>query len=109
MAFMITANTLLQLRAAPQARGRVMALYGAVFLGSTPLGSVIIGWVGEHVGARATFHLGGIIAMAVGASVLWLRRRSLASIGGPQRAEEGTEGGAAPDPGSVTSAVSSGE
>jgi MFS family permease len=109
MAFMITANTLLQLRAAPQARGRVMALYGAVFLGSTPLGSVIIGWVGEHVGARATFHLGGIIAMAVGASVLWLRRRSLATMGGPQRAEQEIEGGAAPDPGSVTSAVSSGE
>lgn len=81
MAFMITANTLLQLRAAPQARGRVMALYGAVFLGSTPLGSVIIGWVGEHVGARATFYVGGITAIAVGASVLWLRRRAIATTG----------------------------
>ena len=76
MAFMITANTLLQLRAAPQARGRVMALYGAVFLGSTPVGSVIVGWVGEHVGARATFHLGGLTAVVVGIGVLWSRRRA---------------------------------
>jgi MFS family permease len=77
MAFMITANTLLQLRAAPQARGRVMALYGAVFLGSTPLGSVIIGWIGEHVGARATFYAGGITAVVVGVAVLWSRRRAV--------------------------------
>jgi MFS family permease len=76
MAFMITANTLLQVRAAPQARGRVMALYGAVFLGSTPLGSVIVGWVGEHVGARATFYLGGLTAAVVGFAVLWSRRRA---------------------------------
>jgi predicted MFS family arabinose efflux permease len=54
-----------------------MALYGAVFLGSTPLGSVIIGWVGEHVGARETFHAGGITALAVGAAVLWSRRRAV--------------------------------
>ena len=76
MAFMITANTLLLLRAAPQARGRVMALYGAVFLGSTPLGSVIIGWVSEQFGAREAFHLGGLTAVAVGSAVLWLRRRA---------------------------------
>ena len=38
MAFMITGNTVLQLHARPQARGRVMALYGVVFLGSTPIG-----------------------------------------------------------------------
>jgi MFS family permease len=80
MALMITANTLLQLRAAPQARGRVMALYGAVFLGSTPLGSVIIGWVGEHLGARATFGAGGIAALAVGVTVVWLRQQRDAGV-----------------------------
>lgn len=85
MAFMITANTMLQLRTAPQARGRVMALYGAVFLGSTPLGSLIIGWVGEHAGARWTFHVGGITAILVGTAVLWLHQRSAATVREPAR------------------------
>jgi MFS family permease len=70
MSFMITGNTLLQLRAPAQARGRVMALYGAAFLGSTPLGSVLVGWIGQVAGARATFFVGGAVALVVGAFVL---------------------------------------
>ena len=55
MAFMITGNTMLQLNARPEARGRVMALYGIVFLGSTPIGAPIAGVLGEHLGARVGF------------------------------------------------------
>ncbi|MGH2525332.1 MAG: MFS transporter, partial [Actinomycetota bacterium] len=51
--FLITANSTLQLTAPPEMRGRVMALYGIVFLGSTPIGGPIAGWVGEHLGPRA--------------------------------------------------------
>jgi MFS family permease len=76
MSFMITGNTLLQLESPPQARGRVMALYGVAFLGSTPIGSLIVGWLGEHAGARSTFFVGGAVALAVGASIL-LRRRAI--------------------------------
>jgi len=76
MSFMITGNTLLQLEAAPQARGRVMALYGAAFLGSTPVGSLLVGWIGEHAGARATFFVGGAVALVVGALVLRGRNAS---------------------------------
>lgn len=76
MVFMITANTMLQLSSVPQARGRVMALYGIVFLGSTPIGSPIAGWVAQHVGSRITgprigFALGGAIALALGLGLLW--------------------------------------
>ena len=53
MAFMITGNTMLQLTSRPEARGRVMALYGIVFLGSTPIGAPIAGVIGEHLGARS--------------------------------------------------------
>jgi predicted MFS family arabinose efflux permease len=76
MTFMITGNTMLQLNAKPEARGRVMALYGAVFLGSTPLGSPIVGWFAEHVGVRAGFVLTGVVAVATGVAVLWARRRA---------------------------------
>ena len=52
IAFAITGNSTLQLTSAPDRRGRVMSLYTVVFLGSTPIGGPLAGWVGEHLGAR---------------------------------------------------------
>ena len=73
LTLMTAANSSVQLATEPAMRGRVMALYMAVFMGGTPLGSPIIGWVGEHVGARWTIVLGGIVALATAAAVLvWL-------------------------------------
>ncbi|MFT4009535.1 MAG: MFS transporter [Nocardioidaceae bacterium] len=61
---MITsANATVQLAAAPEFRGRVMALYLMVFMGGTPIGSPIIGWVGENLGARWTLILGGLLTI----------------------------------------------
>ncbi|WP_208029542.1 MFS transporter [Rhabdothermincola sediminis] len=45
-------NATLQLTADPQMRARVIALYGVAFLGSTPIGGPIVGWLGETLGAR---------------------------------------------------------
>jgi MFS family permease len=70
MAFMITGNTMLQLTSRPEARGRVMALYGIVFLGSTPLGAPIAGWIGENLGARWGFVLSGVVAAGLGIAML---------------------------------------
>jgi len=75
MAFMITGNTMLQLTSRPEARGRVMGLYGIVFLGSTPIGAPIAGLIGEHLGARAGFVLSGLVAGALGVALLAARRR----------------------------------
>jgi MFS family permease len=75
MAFMITGNTMLQLNARPEARGRVMALYGIVFLGSTPIGAPIAGVLGEHLGARVGFLLSGLVAAGLGISLLLVARR----------------------------------
>ncbi|HET6809776.1 MAG TPA: MFS transporter [Acidimicrobiales bacterium] len=58
--FIATANTTLQLTAAPEMRGRVMALYAVAFLGSTPIGSPIVGWVSETFGPRVGIGLGGV-------------------------------------------------
>ena len=75
MSFMINGNTMMQLTSRPEARGRVMALYGVVFLGSTPIGSPIVGWIGEHFGPRLDFLFGASIALLIGIGVLWARRR----------------------------------
>ena len=66
IAFAITGNSTLQLTSAPDRRGRVMSLYTVVFLGSTPIGGPIAGWVGEHLGARVGLAAGGVIAVATG-------------------------------------------
>ncbi len=57
---MITAaNATIQLSVSPALRGRVMALYMMIFMGGTPLGAPIVGWVGETFGARWTLIGGG--------------------------------------------------
>ena len=62
-----TANALVQVSVDPAVRGRVMALYMAIFLGGTPIGAPLIGWLGDWAGPRWTIAVGSI---AVGASVL---------------------------------------
>lgn len=75
MIFIITANSMMQLRSLPAFRGRVMALYGMVFLGSTPLGAILTGSIAQHLGVRAGFVLGGASALIAGLGGLWWRSR----------------------------------
>jgi MFS family permease len=75
---MITsANAFVQLHTDAHMRGRVMALYMMIFIGGTPLGSPLIGWVGEAFGARWTLIVGGALTVlgTALASTLYLRRR----------------------------------
>ncbi len=64
---MTAANTMVQMTTHAEMRGRVMALYMAIFMGGTPIGSPIVGWVGEELGARWTISLGGFVSVAVAA------------------------------------------
>jgi MFS family permease len=84
MVLLITANSMLQLAAKPQARGRVMALYSIVLLGSTPIGSPVTGWIGQHVGARWAFVSNGTVALLTGIALLVARRRAAE----PQRQDD---------------------
>ncbi|MHB8508807.1 MAG: MFS transporter [Candidatus Dormibacteria bacterium] len=68
--FAANANSTIQLACAPEMRGRVMALYAVAFLGSTPIGGPIVGWVGQTVNPRASLALGGI-ATILAAAVAW--------------------------------------
>ena len=66
---MITsANATFQMSVAPEMRGRVMALYMMIFMGGTPIGSPIVGWVGETFGARWTL-IGGGVATILGTAL----------------------------------------
>ncbi|MEO7070167.1 MAG: MFS transporter [Nostocoides sp.] len=71
---MTTANSLVQTRVDPDMRGRVMALYMAIFAGGTPFGAPLIGWIGEVFGARWTIAVGSVsVALALVAVAIWLR------------------------------------
>jgi predicted MFS family arabinose efflux permease len=59
-------NSSLQLASEPAMRGRVMALYSVVFLGSTPIGAPLVGWIAEAAGPRAGLLVGGLAALATG-------------------------------------------
>ncbi|AMM19080.1 MFS transporter [Frondihabitans sp. PAMC 28766] len=72
---MTTANGIVQLSAAPEVRGRVMALYMAIFTGGTPIGAPIVGWVANTFGPREAIGVGaaaGFVAAAV--AITWLIR-----------------------------------
>jgi MFS family permease len=73
--FFVTANSTLQLSSRSDMRGRVMALYGIVFLGTTPIAAPIAGWVGQNLGPRVGLAAGGVIALATGIVGLWLLER----------------------------------
>ncbi|MGA9830414.1 MAG: MFS transporter, partial [Trebonia sp.] len=60
------AKTVLQLAAKPTMRGRVMALWGLAWLGSTPIGGSLIGWIGQDAGARWSLVVGGLAALLSG-------------------------------------------
>jgi MFS family permease len=57
-------NSSLQLEADPPMRGRVMALYSMVFLGSTPIGGPIAGWLSQTIDPRAALVMTGAAALA---------------------------------------------
>src|SRR5581483_8125929 len=64
VSFLSKGNSTLQLTAAPQMRGRVMALWSVAFLGSTPVGGPIAGAVAQYVGPRWGLGIGAVACAA---------------------------------------------
>ncbi|MCW3015480.1 MAG: major facilitator superfamily 1 [Solirubrobacterales bacterium] len=77
-------NAQLQLAAPPELRGRVMALFGVVFLGSTPVGAPLLGFVCEQQGARAGLAIGAVAAILAGVAAMaqaaWHEARPRATV-----------------------------
>ena len=73
--FKALASTWLQLTAAPEMRGRVLALLVVSIGGTTPIGAPVMGWLAEQFGTRATFVLAGTCtALAAVIAYVFMRR-----------------------------------
>ncbi|PIB06585.1 MFS transporter [Streptomyces sp. HG99] len=65
----VTANTAVQMATDPAMRGRVMALFMMVFMGGSPLGAPLVGWVTDAYGPRAGFAFGGLVSLAAATTI----------------------------------------
>ena len=71
MVEMASTNTIIQTIVDDQMRGRVMAFYTMAFLGTAPLGSLLAGFVADHIGPMKTIMLGGASCIIAGAVFAW--------------------------------------
>lgn len=77
--FMITSNANVQLTTSPAVRGRVLALYMAVFMGGTPIGAPLLGWIVNQYGPRSAMLVAAVAALvsATLLGVFLLRQRGV--------------------------------
>jgi MFS family permease len=73
--YMATTNTMLQIFVSDELRGRVMSFYTLSFIGLAPLGALMVGALGEHLGVQATVVICG--ALSLGCALLLLTRLNL--------------------------------
>jgi MFS family permease len=81
LTLMTTANAYVQTTTEPAMRGRVMALYMAIFAGGTPLGAPLVGWVADTFGPRwalGVAALSGVLAAAV--VLFWMLKYQRLSV-----------------------------
>ena len=73
------ANSSVQLGVSPTMRGRVMALYLVCFMGGTPLGAPIVGWLAGTAGPRWGLVGGGVICLVstVALAAVFAHRRGM--------------------------------
>jgi MFS family permease len=92
--FMATGNSTLQLEAVPSMRGRVMALWAVGFMGSTPIGGPLIGWIVEVAGARIGIAVGAASCFAAaGIGLLAMRRKGIGQVAEPLPPDGGARQG----------------
>ncbi|AWI29702.1 MFS transporter [Streptomyces tirandamycinicus] len=65
----VTANSSVQMATDPAMRGRVMSLYMMVFVGGTPLGAPIVGWLTDHYGVRVGMATAGAVAVIAAVAI----------------------------------------
>lgn len=74
--FLALANSLLQIKSAPEMRGRVMSVWSVSLLGSTPIGGPLIGAISQYANPRVGLAVGGIAAIVVSLWIIHLRRQN---------------------------------
>ena len=73
--YMATTNTMLQIFVSDELRGRIMSFYTLSFIGISPLGALMVGYIGERMGAPAAVVICG--ALSLGCALLLLTRLDL--------------------------------
>ena len=63
--FLTSANSLVQMTAPTAVRGRVMSVYLLVLLGFQAIGGPVMGFVIDHLGARPTMFINGIVVVLI--------------------------------------------
>jgi MFS family permease len=88
ISFVARGNSTLQLNAAPNMRGRVMALWAIAFQGTTPIGGPLIGWITAEAGARVGLATGGLSCVAAAILGFLAMRRVRGRAAAPERPVE---------------------
>jgi MFS family permease len=70
-----TANTVIQLAVPDELRGRVMSVYTTVFVGSSPIGGLLMGWIASRFGVEVSLAIGGVACAVLGLIAFWWLRR----------------------------------
>lgn len=107
VSFLSMANSTLQLETEPHMRGRVMSLWSVAFIGSTPIGGPIVGYITEQLGARVGLEVGAVacvLAAAIGARYL-SRDKITAPLGRDTAAGDGPAVDEDLDPNSIASGI----
>jgi MFS family permease len=81
--FVTLTSTTLQLHATPAYRGRIMALFSFLYLGTTPIGSPLTGWITSSFGARAALLVGAAACLLAGAAAYSVRTPPAPEISQP--------------------------
>lgn len=71
LSMLISANSYVQVNSDPAVRGRVMGIYLLIFMGGTPFGSLLIGYLTEAVGVRQTIAICGGISLFM-CALIWV-------------------------------------
>jgi len=87
-------NTLIQAMVPDQLRGRVMSIYSMLFLGMSPIGSLLAGWLADRIGAPVTVAIGGLASLVGGVAFA----RKWPAMRGPARDLVAAQGMMAPAP-----------
>jgi MFS family permease len=105
ISFIATNNAILQLRSEPSMRGRVMSLNATAFLGSTPIGAPLLGWISDATNPRVSLLVGGVATLVASVPLVLYAtrgdraaRREAVAVDPEMVAEEGAEVVAFPSP-----------
>ncbi len=74
-AFIASVNSITQVMSPPDMRGRMLALGAVAFLGSTPVGGPVTGWIADHVSPEWSLGYGGVISLVCWAWMATVMRR----------------------------------